>query len=59
MLEVQLSVCALLIFAQNRSQKRAQITPCIFFLAFPVRLLLLEKSWQRLLVCAVFVLCAK
>lgn len=58
-LRVQLSVCALLIFAQNLSHKRAKITPHIFFVVFPVRLLLLEKSWKRLLVCAVFVLCAK
>lgn len=59
LLKVQLSLCALLIFTQNLSHKRAKITPCVFFLVFPIRLLLLEKSWERLVVCAVFVLCAE
>lgn len=75
-IRIRLSVCAVLLFAQNPShklvhislpfcssaqdnKKKGKITPCTFLSVFLVRLLLLEESWKRLLVCAVSVFCAK
>lgn len=55
-LRVQLSVCALSVFGQNLSGKRAKITPCIFFLVFSCQVItpggILEEAPGLCSLCA-------